>query len=66
MTKSLKLCYAIVLFISLFLIVKKIDGEPNLMTGYIKCKVDEDCPTLLVMSAYKCIDNLCKLFRLPF
>nr|QQO74662.1 nodule-specific cysteine-rich peptide G46 [Pisum sativum]QQO74723.1 nodule-specific cysteine-rich peptide L55 [Lens culinaris] len=59
MTKTLEVFFHVVLFISLFFVVKEVDG----MAEYIKCEIDHDCPKLFLVSVYKCIDNICRLVR---
>lgn len=43
----------------MFLVTKEVDGA---FAGWIKCKVDEDCPNVFTYSYYKCVNELCEIF----
>ncbi|AES95489.1 Nodule Cysteine-Rich (NCR) secreted peptide [Medicago truncatula] len=59
MTKTLGIVYAIILFISLFLVLQNTEFEDYY---YIECQRDFDCPQLnSEIFAFKCIEKLCKL-----
>ncbi|RHN70401.1 putative Late nodulin [Medicago truncatula] len=52
MTKTLKFFYAMILFLSLFLVAKEIEG----------CEDDSDCPQIFNFHPFicKCINNECE------
>nr|QQO74644.1 nodule-specific cysteine-rich peptide G28 [Pisum sativum] len=63
MATTLKVFFHIILLISLYCVVKEVEGEPRTKKEYIKCKFDDDCPKIFLIRVHKCIDNLCTLVR---
>jgi len=59
MANPLKFIYTIISFLSIFLVTKEVDGA---FAGWIKCKVDDDCPNVFTYSYYKCVNELCEIF----
>ncbi|AES98049.1 putative Late nodulin [Medicago truncatula] len=58
MAKTLNFMFALILFISLFLVSK------NVAIDIFVCQTDADCPkSELSMYTWKCIDNECNLFK---
>lgn len=64
MTKTLMVFFYIILLISLYFVVKQVDGEPTVMKEYIKCEFDDDCPKVFLIRVFKCMEKLCRLVRL--
>ncbi|AES98755.1 putative Late nodulin [Medicago truncatula] len=55
MTETLKFFYAMILFLSLFLITTNVGGS------YYGCETDADCPRSMNKDFYlKCVDKKCE------
>nr|ABD28310.1 Late nodulin [Medicago truncatula]ABS31394.1 nodule-specific cysteine-rich peptide 96 [Medicago truncatula]AFK47261.1 unknown [Medicago truncatula] len=59
MARTLKFVYAVILFLSLFLVAKGDDVK-------IKCVVAANCPDLMYPLVYKCLNGICVQFTLTF
>ncbi|KEH26325.1 putative Late nodulin [Medicago truncatula] len=55
MVKTLKFVYYMILFLSLFLFIKNVDG------AFVKCETDDDCPKYNGFRKYECVNNWCRL-----
>ncbi|KEH40931.1 Nodule Cysteine-Rich (NCR) secreted peptide [Medicago truncatula] len=68
MAKTLKFVYVIVLFLSLFLATKNIDGRRVSYNSFFRalpvCQTAADCPEGTRGRTYKCINNKCRYPKL--
>nr|AFK36575.1 unknown [Medicago truncatula] len=66
MAKTLKFVYVIVLFLSLFLAAKNIDGRVsyNSFIALPVCQTAADCPEGTRGRTYKCTNNKCRYPKL--